>query len=153
MNPKKSILIIVIAVVLIALGVWVGKEISGKKGDELSPYSAVYLATGDIYFGKLSWFPWPKISNVWYLERRVNPSTQSPELNVLPLKSVVWGPVGNEISLNPKEVVFWTRLARNNRIAKAIDDSKNQASQGLAPAVSGEGFEPSAPPATTGTKE
>jgi len=101
--------------VVVVLAVWMVKGFSRK--DE-SEFSAVYLTSGDIYFGKLSWFPRPTLTNVWYLQRGVSENNQ-PQLGVLPLKSVFWGPV-DEITLNPKNILFWTNIRPDSEMAKAL---------------------------------
>jgi len=86
---------------------------------ETSEYSAVYLTSGDIYFGKLAWFPWPRIQDVWYLDRSVNQQTQAQEVNLLPMTSVFWGPSG-ELRLNPKEIIFTSKLRADSQVVSVI---------------------------------
>ncbi len=132
---KKNVAVVIAVVVaLVALGASAGFFI----GDTLftrdaSPYSAVYLVTGDIYFGKLSWFPHPHLTSVWLLQRGVNGQNQ-PQFAVVPLKSVVWGP-GDRMDLNERQIVFWTRLAGNSPVVKAIENP--QVLQGTQPIPQG----------------
>ena len=76
------------------------------------------MATGDIYFGKMSWFPWPRLRGVWYLQRTVSEANQ-PQLGVIPFSSVFWGPV-DSMYLNPRQIVFWTNLRSDSELAKAL---------------------------------
>jgi hypothetical protein len=120
MLPKKVLLVLVLVVVaIIVAGLWLGLKFLGPK-DPAGPseYSAVYLTTGDIYFGKLDMFPWPRMKNVWYLQRGVNQQNQQ-QLGLAQLKSAFWGPV-DEIYLNPKEIVFWTSLRNDSQVAQAF---------------------------------
>jgi len=59
------VIIVVIAIFFIGVGILVGKHVDNNSMAEnsasLSPYSAVYLSTGDIYFGILDWSPTPHI--------------------------------------------------------------------------------------------
>lgn len=115
------ILFIVIVLVLVGLGIWLGMSFGHEEAaSAASPYSAVYLSSGDVYFGKLSWFPSPKLTNVWYLQRGVNQQNQ-PQVGIAPLKSVLWGPV-DQINLNAKDILFWTRLRNDSDVAKAMDN-------------------------------
>ncbi len=114
MNKKSIFIGVVLIIVLLALGVWIGKEIGSRSASGPSPYSAVYLSTGDIYFGKLSWFPWPQMTNPWFLQR-----SQNQQLSIAPFQSVFWGPV-NRMYLNPKEIVFWTRLRNDSQVVMAL---------------------------------
>ena len=120
MFTKKFIIAIVLVVVLVlAVGVWLGSRLLTAQNPEgESDYSAVYLTTGDIYFGKLDWFPLPHLKNVWFLQRSVDQQNQT-QLGVSPLNSAFWGPV-DEVYLNPKEIVFWTHLRNNSQLAQAL---------------------------------
>jgi hypothetical protein len=121
---RKSLIIFIIAVlVLVVLGVWIGMNLS-KSGN--SGYSAVYLATGDVYFGKLSWFPTPHISGAWYLQRGVDAQNR-PTAAVVPMKNVAWKP-SDTIYFSEKQIVMWTKLASDSDLAKAMvnPESVNQ---------------------------
>lgn len=114
-------LIVLLALVLMGLGVWLGSLAFGSGSANPSgpsPYSAVYLSTGDLYYGKLSWFPSPHLTDAWVLTRGQNASGQS-QIGVEPFTSSFWGPV-DEIDLNPREIVFWTRLRNNSQIAQTL---------------------------------
>lgn len=122
MLPKKILIIlIVIIVILVAVGVWLGSWALGlgkPNNSGPSEYSAVYMSTGDIYYGKLDWFPWPKIKNVWFLQRGVNAQNQA-QLGIVPFNTAFWGPV-DEVYLNPKQIIFWTHLRNDSQVAKAF---------------------------------
>lgn len=119
MVKKIIILLLILVALLIILGVWLGYNLSRADGaGGVSPYSAVYLRTGDIYFGKLSWFPKPRLKNVWFIQRSVDEKNQ-PQLGLLPFTSAFWGPI-DEVSLNPAEIVFWTRLRGSSDAARAF---------------------------------
>ncbi len=122
MVQKKLIAILLVAVVLLLLlVVWVAARFLNNSSDPAgpSPYSAVYLSTGDIYYGKLSWFPIPKMTDVWYLQRGYDAQSEQQQLGLAPLSSVFWKPV-DEITLNPKQIVFWTKLRNDSEVAQAI---------------------------------
>lgn len=118
------ILIIVVALVFISAGIWIGLAMgnrpSGANDAAFSPYSAVYLSTGDVYFGKLEWFPSPHLEDAWYLDRTtdVNGST---EVNVYPFNKVIWGPA-NVVYFNAQQIIFWTRLAADSAVAQIIEN-------------------------------
>ncbi|MBU6500209.1 MAG: hypothetical protein KGJ89_00010 [Patescibacteria group bacterium] len=120
MLPKKLIsVLILVVVVFIGVGVWLGiKYLAPKNPAGPSEFSAVYLSTGDIYFGKLDWFPWPRMKNVWFLQRTVDQQNQA-QLGVAPFASAFWGPV-DEVYLNPKEIVLWTSLRNDSQLAQAL---------------------------------
>ena len=117
-NKKRNIILAVITLAVVAVlavvvfGGWKAYQFRHPAG--ASEYSAVYLRTGEVYFGKLDWFPWPRIQNPWLLQK-----TQDGGVSVMPLASVFWSPV-DVIYLNPKEVTFWTYLKDGSNIAKAL---------------------------------
>jgi hypothetical protein len=120
--PKKLLIILlIILVVVLGLGIWLGVKILGRQNPEApSKYSAIYLQTGDIYFGELSWFPWPSLKNVWLIQRSVDQQNQV-QLGIVPLKNSFWGPT-DKIYLNPKQVVFWTNLRKDSQLIKALEN-------------------------------
>jgi hypothetical protein len=120
--PKKILIILlIILVIVLGLGIWLGVKILGRENPEApSKYSAVYLQTGDIYFGELSWFPWPSLKNVWLIQRSVDQQNQV-QLGIVPLKNSFWGPT-DKIYLNPKQVVFWTNLRKDSQLVKVLEN-------------------------------
>src|SRR3989344_724053 len=124
--PKKILIIgvtlVVIAVlVLIALGIWLGSVISGGSNKAVaSPYSAVYLSNGDMYFGVLSWVPNPHLSNVWVLQKQTDQNNQQ-QLGIIKFDKAFWSPV-DEIELNSKQIVWWSRLRNDSQLVRAINN-------------------------------
>jgi len=120
--PKKILIILlIILVIVLGLGIWLGVKILGRENPEApSKYSAVYLQTGDIYFGELSWFPWPSLKNVWLVQRTIDQQNQA-QLGIVPLKNSFWGPT-DKLYLNPKQVVFWTNLRKDSQLVKALEN-------------------------------
>ncbi len=141
MFPKKfaviGILLVVVAVfIMVAIGVWLGSIIGGGSNKvTASPYSAVYLSNGDMYFGVLSWFPKPRLTNVWLIQRTVDKDNQQ-QVGVAQFNKAFWGPM-DELSLNSKEIVWWVRLRSDSQLAQAMKnppvDQQQQAQQQLPP--------------------
>ena len=125
MITKKNIKILIV-IVLVAIGVatvmWISKK-GGSDAGEASAYSAVYLTTGDVYFGKLSWFPHPHLTNVWLLQRGVD-AQNKPQLGMTPFKSAIWSPV-DEIKLSEKQIVFWAALKKDSQMVKAFENPQS----------------------------
>lgn len=120
---SKKFLITALAVIVLAfigLGVWIGSNLRQPDPAGPSEYSAVYLSTGDIYYGILSWFPSPRLKNVWFLQKSVDQNNQ-PQLGIAPFNRAFWGPV-DEVYLNPKQIIFWTRLRNDSQVLKAIQN-------------------------------
>jgi len=132
MKKSKVIFLGMVIGILIALGVCAGIWIAGMQSgsvnpDGASPYSAVYLSTGDIYFGKLSWFPSPHMTDVWFIQRSQDQSGQ-PQVGVASMQSVFWGPV-DEINFNSKDIVFWTRLKNSSQLVQALSNPASATGQ------------------------
>lgn len=144
---KKTLItiVVVLIVVVVALAFWViSRTWQGGAGGP-SAYSAVYLATGDMYFGKLSWFPKPHMNDVWLLQRSTDEKNQ-PQLSIVPFTNAVQEPV-DEVYFNPKQIVTWTRLKADSKFVKLFQDpeSRKRAAQGAASQQPGQ----SAPTAPT----
>ena len=150
---SKKLFIATVAALALLLGivVWSGTSLMSSRQQnptEPSKYSAVYFATGDIYYGILSWFPSPRLTNVWMLQRSVDQNNQ-PQVAVAPFNRAFWGPV-DEIRLNPKQIVFWTKLRNDSQVIKFIENpnllqQQQPAAQQQQPA--GPAKAPMAPPA------
>lgn len=137
LSKKLLVILIFVVVVLVAIGIWVGSWVLGLRSPNPagpSEYSAVYISTGDIYYGKLDWFPWPRMKNVWFLQRGVNAQNQ-PQLGIAPFSTAFWGPV-DEVYLNPKQIIFWTRLRNDSQVARAFANPAQLQQQQTPPSTS-----------------
>jgi hypothetical protein len=123
-NKKLTFfLLLVLVIVLIAVGVWIGLSLVGSRGNNAntpSPYTAVYMVSGDIYFGKLSWFPRLHLADAWYLERTTDASGKT-QVGVAPLTSAFWGPVG-DIYINSQSVLFYAPVKNGSQLVQAIEN-------------------------------
>ncbi len=122
MSKKLAALLIIILVFLALIVIWLLTKVQNSNptpSSSLSPYSAVYLSTGDIYFGELSWFPKPRLKDAWFIQRGVDAENQAA-LSVVPMDSVFWGPIG-EINLNPDTIIFSARLRSDSQIIQLLN--------------------------------
>lgn len=122
LNKKLAGVLVIVVVVLVAVAVWVGMRLNKSEADGGRPsaYSAVMLANGDVYFGKFTWFPSPRITNAWILQRSVDEQNRV-QLGVVPANRAFWEPV-DEVSLNSEHVVSWTRLRKDSQLVQAIEN-------------------------------
>lgn len=127
MGKNSSIILILIAIIIALVILIVTKSDFNSKENDLSPYSAVYLETGDIYFGKLKSFPRLQMTEVWLVQKTAS-GENNAGLNLVPLTSAFWGPA-DKINLNSDQVVFTTRLTKDSQVAKIIENPEllNQA--------------------------
>lgn len=123
MTKKIIFLLAALLVVLIIITVFLVLKLNNNSAE--SKYSAVYLSNGEIYFGKLSWFPSPRLSEVFFIQR-IAGEENSDQLSLQPFGSVLWGPE-NKLNLNPKEIIFWTDLRQDSQVVQIIETAKKSA--------------------------
>jgi hypothetical protein len=114
-NKVLLVAVIVLFVALIGLVVW--NFFINK-----SPYYAVFLRTGDIYFGKLVRFPYFGLKNVYTIQ--VNPQNQQNPVSIQKFSNVFWGPE-DWLKLNREEVVWMTRLREDSQLVQLFKTNPN----------------------------
>jgi hypothetical protein len=116
MNQTNKILIILIVfllVVIAAILIW-------RQWFNEPSFYAVYLRTGDIYFGRLTIFPYFGLKQVYLIQvNRDNP--QSP-LSVQKFSNVFWGP-SDYLKINRNEVVWLTKLNSSGQLYQLIKNN------------------------------
>jgi hypothetical protein len=128
-------LLLVVVLVLLGGGVWIGVSMAGPKpaaGAAPSGYIAVYMTTGDIYFGKPSWFPSLVLRNSLYLQRSVDQSGKT-QLGLSSFTDAFWRPVG-DIHINSNQVLFWAPVREDSQIVQAIENPGSLTGQPSSPA-------------------
>jgi glucan phosphoethanolaminetransferase (alkaline phosphatase superfamily) len=117
MNKIKKVIlpaaIILLVAVLVAVAV-----LMWQKGDFSRSYSAVYLDTGDLYFGELSRFPYLSLSNVWYLQR----DSQSQGNTLSEFAKAAWGPE-DKIKINRDRVVWTAKISDVSQLIPYLNKS------------------------------
>jgi hypothetical protein len=117
-SKKTTYLILLLAVVVLAAGIWAGYFISKKNSGLLKAkpsYAAVYLQTGDVYYGEIHWWPKLHLTKVWYPQVDAQGQTQ-----LLPYKGLAWGP-SDKLYLNPDQVVGWSYLRSDSELIPAFE--------------------------------
>jgi len=79
------------------------------------PYMAVYLATGDVYFGRTSLFPRVVIHNPWFLQR-----AEDGTLSLESFSNAIWMPQGG-MKINRDQIVFMSRLSSASSVIAVIE--------------------------------
>lgn len=118
MNRVNKVLlgvVIVLAVILVTLVIWQGFFTS-------SPIYAVYLKTGDLYFGKLVRFPSFGLRDVYTLS--VNQQDQQNPIRVQKFSNVFWGP-GDFLKINRDEVVWMNKLSQESQLVQLVRTNPN----------------------------
>lgn len=122
MSKLNKILLVVVVILLMALGVVIYWQRVGFE----KPYWAVYLNTGDLYFGKLSTFPKLSLSDVWFIQR--NPQDDKNPLSLAKFEQTFWGPE-DKIYLNEKDVVWKTKLRADSQVVNFIKNPSTPQTQ------------------------
>ncbi|HSA59180.1 MAG TPA: hypothetical protein VLJ37_05795 [bacterium] len=131
---------------LIGAALW-ASGCGGAQGNKGS-WKAVFLTSGQVYYGKLTQNQgqFYKLQDVYYI--RVNQQqedkTKPPDLTLVKLGNEVHGPE-DAIYLNRDHILYIEDLKEDGQVVKAIADAK---AAGTTPAVAGT---PPAPDATPGT--
>ncbi|OGG42542.1 hypothetical protein A3I34_00535 [Candidatus Jorgensenbacteria bacterium RIFCSPLOWO2_02_FULL_45_12] len=127
MSKLNKILFWVVAALVVVLVVLVVWQLFFSRGS----YSAVYLRTGDLYFGRLTKFPSFGMKNVYTLQ--ATGDEQNP-VRVQKFGDVFWGPE-DWLKINKNEVVWYTTLKSDGQMAQLFKTNPNLApqQQGVAP--------------------
>lgn len=113
MNKTNKILLvslIILIVILIVLFIY-QRHLSD------SDFYAVYLRTGDLYFGQLTFFPFLGLREVYFLQ--ANSSDPQNPVNLRKFTDAVWGPE-DFIKINSDQLVWITKIDSNSRFLQAI---------------------------------
>lgn len=139
-NSAAVALVVIVVAAVAGVAIW---RVSGSWGGK---YAAVYLRTGDLYFGKVVRFPSFGLKDVYFIQ--ANPQGAQTPLSVQKFSSVFWGPA-DYLKINRNQVVWMADLDSNGQLAQALNQSPSV--QPNAPAsVPGPVEQPSAPIAPSG---
>ena len=107
----NKILIGLIIVLLVALLIVISRKTEPT-------YYAVYLRTGELYFGKLQRFPRLCLIDPYLLRTNV----QNPEypFSIQDFKQVFWGPE-NKLNLNSSQIVWIAKLKPESQLVKFME--------------------------------
>ena len=111
MNKILLVLCIILCLVLAGLIVW------QKFGTNKPTYWAIYLKSGDLYFGKLIQFPSFGLKNVYTLQ--VNQQNAENPVSVQKFTNVFWGPE-DFLKINRAEVTWMTKLKSDGQLAQLL---------------------------------
>lgn len=92
-----------------------------NKGLGGGSYYAVFMSTGDMYFGQLHTFPSMGLANVYALQK--NPENKETPFSLVKFGDAFWGP--QDYMALSKENVLWTsRLKADSQVVKFIESKK-----------------------------
>ncbi len=119
-NLQKILVGVVIFLGAVLVGLFSYQTIFGE-----SAYYAVYLRTGDLYFGKLVRYPYFGLKNVYLLQATQDPNNP---LRIQKFSQVFWGPE-DYLKLNRDEVVWYTKLNSQSQLSQLLKTNPELASQ------------------------
>jgi len=129
MNKDKFFKIgLIVAIIL--LGVLVYISFVDKTKVIKNPYSAIFLNTGDMYFGKLSRFPKLTLSDIWFLQRSID--EEQGGFDLIKFSNAMFGPK-DKMEINKENVVWISKLRDDSEIVSFILQSKDSALQNVQP--------------------
>jgi len=111
MKNKSLKIILIVLASLVVIGIIAGAIFSFVH----RPYMAVYLATGDIYFGRVSSFPQVTIQDPWFFRRAEDGSVSLERFS-----DAVWMPE-DVIKINRDQIVFMARISENSQIIAMME--------------------------------
>lgn len=119
MSKKIKLGLLVFAVLAVGSAIFAGQKFWGGAGEA---YHAVYLRSGDIYFGVLDRSPKLLLGNAYAL---VSSGDAQAPFQIVKLTDMAWGPAG-ELELNEKQVLWIAELDRDGTVMKHIQSQKAQ---------------------------
>jgi hypothetical protein len=119
---RKIVLLSVLALLTTLLACDRGHE---RKGPEITtPYVAVLLDNGQVYYGKLAnaGAKFPELTDVYYVQSQVNQETKAVS-NILVRRGNEWhGP--DRMFLNERHVIMIEPVGTNSKVAQLIEADK-----------------------------
>lgn len=140
---KLLIISLIIASLVITASLGVGLFKTTKTQESLvkeAQYQAVFLANGQVYFGRLSDInkPYVRLHDIYYLqvEQQIQPDQQDPnapvDQNSQAQQRISLAKLGNELHgpedmmfIDRGQIVFWENLKDEGQVANAIADYVN----------------------------
>lgn len=122
---RTNVVIVTLLCLLITLVFGCGGPSQQKLKFE-SEYQAVFLANGQVFFGKIenAGAPYPLLKEVFYVQTVANPETKQP-VSILVKRGNEWhGP--EYMYINSKQIVVIEPVAKNSRVATLIEEAKKQ---------------------------
>ncbi len=116
MLKNKNNLILILALVILAIAVfivWSGKNISFQR-----PYYAVYLQTGDMYFGHLCRFPRLTLTDIYFLQQVQNEGEMG--LSLQKFEQAAFAPQ-DKMELNRSNIVWIAKLQPDSQVVQFIE--------------------------------
>ena len=103
-----------------------GRVRGGKRAVEFpTPYQAVLLSNGSVYFGKLAGYGGasPVLSEVYYIVSQTDPETKKVSNVLVKRGKEMHQP--DRMYLNPRQMLFVETVGPSSKVANLIQESKS----------------------------
>lgn len=142
-RPSMAVPVFLLATALLAS---VGCEKVAGSPDLSTPYQAVVLTNGQVYFGKLDKLgpSYPTLRDVFYIQSHQNPETKQVSNTLVKRGREMHGP--DHMILNAQHILFIEPVRPDSQLGKLIDEAKKQAQSPQGQTIPSPGTAP-APPA------
>ncbi|TAK89167.1 hypothetical protein EPO04_03650 [Patescibacteria group bacterium] len=131
----ENTLIVVLIVAAISLITYLGVRLAGSLSNNVQvnskQYQAVFLANGQVYFGKLKQVNnnYLRLSDIYYLQVQQsvqpdaakNDQSKQPQVSLAKLGNELHGPE-DAMYISRDQVLFWENLKEDGKVTKAIRD-------------------------------
>ncbi len=120
MNKKKK-LIVAAAILIVIIAAVIGWIFVYPKWQMSKSHSVVYLSTGEIYIGNLSYLSYPrfKFTDAYRLQAVKDPNDETKtNFQLAPLKETLYSP--KKLYLNPDQVVFYGPIEEGSSAGEAL---------------------------------
>jgi hypothetical protein len=118
--------ILVGLLVLAALGIHIYQAIRGAAIRFNTPYQAVLLTNGSVYFGHLQDYGTSHavLTDIYYVVSQTNPETKQTTNSLIKRGKELHEP--DRMYLNPNQIVFVESVGTNSKVAQLIAEQKKQ---------------------------
>jgi len=124
---KRQIFWIAGCVVCLLIGLAIGYLLSDKlhRGSTTfpTPYQAVLLSNGAVYYGKLAGYgsPHPMLTDVFYILSKTDPDSKQVTNVLVKRGKELHGP--DRMYLNASQIVFVEPVGSNSKVAQLINEA------------------------------
>jgi hypothetical protein len=113
-------------VVVLAAGILLYTRLKNKGLEFNTPYQAVLLINGSVYFGKLEGFgtKFPVLRDVYYVQSTTNPETKQTTSVLVKRGRELHGP--DRMYLNPSQIILVEPVGPNSKVAQLIHENQGK---------------------------
>jgi hypothetical protein len=110
--------------VIVAAGVFLFGKVRGQDVRFPTPYQAVLLSNGSVYFGKLEGYggPHPVLNEVYYIVSQTDPETKKVSNVLVKRGKELHQP--DRMYLSPNQILFVEPVGPSSKVADLIQQSK-----------------------------